>query len=132
VTGTKITSFDSKAKAAFIMALALTGITFVFFCLAVIAGAEPGCAGHRWPEDHRPIDSFGLLLGAAFIAVMFGRVALGSRSWRGTLFKLDGMTVPFEFITWHTVIGVLVMQAIVMGFAIAHWHTIATECLGPS
>jgi hypothetical protein len=128
----RMKSFESKTKVAFIVALALTGITLVFCCLAVIAGAEQKCVGRQWHEGYRPIDFFGLLLVAVFIAAIIGRVALGSRLWRGTLFKVNGMTMKFENLGYGSVIGALMSLVNILGVSIVHWDRIITECLSQS
>jgi hypothetical protein len=123
-------TFDPKSRMAFIAALVLAGATAVFCYLTVIAGAEPKCAGHEWPEGQRPSDSGGLLLGAAILTTMVWMAGkeLPFRRWIYT--KVQGEAVNHEIMIRTTVRGMLMMLMIVLGYGIWQWHTVASVCGG--
>lgn len=130
-------SVEFRIKAAFIAAIVLAGMTLVFCCLTVIAGTGQRCVGREWSVDDHPASSFGLLVGSVFVVFMIGNAALRLRSMRWTYIKAEGILskivpVPppmrFADAAYGPVVGVLVMQVVISGFAIARWHTVLTEC----
>lgn len=121
--------FESKTKKAFVVALVLTGAVLAILGFVVIAGAGEKCAGRQWSQGYRIFDFFSLSLIAVICAGMIGRVALGSRLWRGTYYKVDGATIKFEDKAYGSVLATLVGLVIVLGVAIFYGHTVLIECL---
>lgn len=122
-------SFESKTKRAFVTALAFTGTILTIFGLVVIAGAGEKCAGRQWSQGYRLEDFFGLSLIAVICAGMIGRVALGSRLWRGTSDKVDGVWIKFEDKAYGSVRATLMFLVMVLGVSIFYGHTVLIECL---
>lgn len=122
-------SFESKTKRAFVAALALTGTVLAILGLVVIAGVGEKCAGRQWSEGYRILDFFSLSLLAVICAGMIGRVALGSRLWRGTYEKVDGAIIKFEDKAYGSVQATLVALVVVLGVAIFQGYTVLIECL---
>lgn len=121
-------SFEFKTKRAFVAALALTGTVLAILGLVVIAGAGEKCAGRQWSEGYRILDFFSLSLLAVICAGMIGRVALGSRLWRGTYEKVDGAIIKFEDKAYGSVLATLVGLVVVLGVAIFQGYTVLIEC----
>jgi hypothetical protein len=121
-------SFDFKIRRTFIAALAFACITLLFCCLATVAALEPTCAGQEW--NSRPYDSFVLFLGAALCAGAIGRVALGSPVWRGSSFRINGISVRFEDLAYRGASGMLAVTVIIMAASIYHYWEISSGCSG--
>jgi hypothetical protein len=125
----RMKSFDFKAEAAFVVALAFAGVTLVFCCLAAITLLGPKCAGHEWAEGNRPIDFIALFFVSGVIVAMVAGLAFGTREWRGTFHEVNGVFVPFEYVAEATLGVALVMLGIVKGVSITLYQSILADCL---
>src|SRR5258708_39269675 len=100
----RMKTFEFRANAAFIVTLALAGVTLVFCCLAVIAALEQRCAGHEWRDGYRPYDFIALFFVSAVIVAMVAGMALGMREWRGGGFVVNGVWVAVV-VVWGKGLG---------------------------